>query len=40
VTADEIARTWAIADQRERALAGLLVDGLVVRVDGSYELPG
>ena len=40
VTADEIARTWAIADQRERALAGLLVDGLVVRVGGSYELPG
>jgi len=40
VTAGEIALVWALDEQRERALAGLLVDGLVVEVAGAYELPG
>jgi A/G-specific adenine glycosylase len=40
VTADEVALVWALEQQRERALAGLLVDGLVVVVDGAYQLPG
>ena len=40
VTAGEIALVWAIDEQRERALAGLLTDGLVVEVAGAYELPG
>ena len=40
VTAGEIALVWAIDEQRERALAGLLADGLVVEVAGAYELPG
>jgi len=40
VTAGEIALVWALDGQRERALAGLLVDGLVVEVAGAYELPG
>jgi A/G-specific adenine glycosylase len=31
---------WPDAVQRERALAGLLRDGLIVGVDGGYELPG
>ncbi|MBF0672833.1 MAG: A/G-specific adenine glycosylase [Salinibacterium sp.] len=35
----EIAGLWADARQRERALAGLLRDGLLVQVDGGYELP-
>lgn len=39
VTAAEIALTWAVEEQRERALAGLLADGLLVRVGGSFELP-
>jgi len=30
---------WPDAAQRDRALAGLLADGLVVAVDGGYELP-
>ena len=40
VTAGEIALVWAIDEQRERALAGLLADGLVVEAAGAYELPG
>jgi A/G-specific adenine glycosylase len=40
VTAAEIALVWAIEEQRERALAGLLADGLVVEAVGAYELPG
>ena len=40
VTAGEIALVWAIDEQRERALAGLLTDGLVVEAAGAYELPG
>jgi A/G-specific adenine glycosylase len=39
VTAAEVALVWALEEQRERALAGLLADGLVVLVDGAYELP-
>ena len=40
VTADEVALVWALDEQRERALAGLLADGLVVAVYGAYQLPG
>jgi A/G-specific adenine glycosylase len=40
VTADEVALVWALEEQRERALAGLLADGLAVAVDGAYRLPG
>ena len=40
VTADEVALVWALEEQRGRALAGLLADGLVVAVDGAYQLPG
>lgn len=39
VTATEISTVWPDATQRDRALAGLLADGLVVAVDGGYELP-
>jgi A/G-specific adenine glycosylase len=39
VTPLEIDTVWADATQRQRALAGLLRDGLVVEVDGGYELP-
>ena len=39
VTAAEIATVWTDAPQRDRALAGLLADGLVVAVEGGYELP-
>ena len=39
VTAGEIALVWAIEEQRERALAGLVADGLVVAAGGAYELP-
>ena len=39
VTSDEIDAVWPDAVQRERALAGLLRDGLVTRVDGGYSLP-
>ncbi len=39
VTAAEIELVWADAAQRDRALAGLLADGLVSEVDGGYELP-
>jgi len=31
---------WSEAEQRDRALAGLLADGLVERVGTSYRLPG
>lgn len=40
VTAEELESTWADATQRDRALAGLLADGLVVAVDGGFALPG
>lgn len=39
VTREEIERVWPDAAQRERALAGLLKDGLVVPADGGFELP-
>ena len=39
VTAPEIESVWPDPVQRDRALAALLADGLVVAVDGGYELP-
>ena len=39
VTAEEIEALWPDAVQRERALAGLLHDGLVTRLEGGYSLP-
>ena len=39
VTAAEIEATWPDAVQRERALAGLLRDGLVTASDNTYTLP-
>ncbi|WP_374062252.1 A/G-specific adenine glycosylase [Salinibacterium sp. NK8237] len=39
VTAVEITQVWADAEQRERALAGLLKDGLAVAEDSGYVLP-
>lgn len=39
VTAAELETTWNDAVQRDRALASLLADGLVVALDGTYELP-
>ena len=37
--AEELAAVWADGEQRERALAGLVADGLVVADGGSYRLP-
>jgi len=39
VTQAELDTVWPEPVQRSRALAGLLSDGLVVAVDGGYELP-
>ncbi len=39
VTPAEIETLWPDAAQRDRALAGLLADGLAVPVPGGYELP-
>lgn len=39
VTPAEIETLWPDAAQRDRALAGLLADGLAVPVAGGYELP-
>jgi A/G-specific adenine glycosylase len=39
VTSTEIDGLWPDADQRERALAGLLADGLAIASDGGYVLP-
>lgn len=39
VTEAEIEGVWPESAQRERALAGLLGDGLAVAVDGGYTLP-
>ncbi len=39
VTADEIATVWPDAVQRERALAGLLADGLIASTDDGFTLP-
>jgi A/G-specific adenine glycosylase len=35
----ELESVWADTAQRERALAGLLADGLAVEIDGGYALP-
>ena len=41
VSEDAIAAAWDEAVQRDRALAGLLEDGLVERTsEGTYALPG
>lgn len=39
VTAAELEAVWPDAAQRERALTGLLADGLVVRSEDGFELP-
>lgn len=39
VTAAELETVWADGVQRDRALAGLIIDGLVVEAAGGYELP-
>jgi A/G-specific adenine glycosylase len=39
VTAEELGSTWPDAAQRDRALAGLLADGLAVAAEGGYTLP-
>jgi A/G-specific adenine glycosylase len=39
VTAAELEPAWVLTEQRERALASLLSDGLVVLDDGDYRLP-
>lgn len=39
VSAARIAELWPDPDQRQRALAGLLADGLAEAVDGGYALP-
>ena len=39
VTEEELATVWPDEAQRDRALAGLLSDGLVVAAEGGYELP-
>ncbi|CAN5189720.1 hypothetical protein BH09ACT5_BH09ACT5_02040 [soil metagenome] len=39
VTAVELETVWPDAVQRERALAGLLADGLAVRAGNGFELP-
>lgn len=39
VTRAELDTVWPDVSQRERALAGLLADGLVTAVDGGFRLP-
>ncbi|MFF1572053.1 A/G-specific adenine glycosylase [Leifsonia sp. NPDC058292] len=39
VTAEEIDGVWPDAAQRDRALSGLIADGLAVRTSGGYTLP-
>ncbi len=39
VSAAELDTVWPDADQRNRALTSLISDGLVVTVDGGFELP-
>ena len=39
VTSEEIDQVWPARDQLDRAIAGLLADGLIVRVGADYELP-
>lgn len=40
VTTGELTAVWPDGDQRTRAIAGLLSDGLAVRTDAGYALPG
>jgi len=40
VTPGEIALVWPADEQRDRALAGLIADGLVVPSGDAFELPG
>ncbi len=40
VSAGSMARAWPDADQRKRCLESLVVDGLLVRTDRGYALPG
>jgi A/G-specific adenine glycosylase len=39
VSANELRSVWTEDEQRDRALAGLLADGLAVEVAGGYTLP-
>ena len=39
VGADELAAVWPDGAQRDRALATLLADGLLIEDAGSYRLP-
>jgi A/G-specific adenine glycosylase len=39
VSAAELATVWPDAAQRDRALTGLLADGLAVAAQGGYTLP-
>ena len=39
VTHDELVGVWADAVQRERSIASLLADGLMVRRAGAFKLP-
>jgi A/G-specific adenine glycosylase len=39
VIESELATLWPDAAQLDRAVHGLERDGLIVRVDGGYELP-
>jgi A/G-specific adenine glycosylase len=40
VTSREVRAVWPVDEQRERALAGLLDDGLLVVTGDAFELPG
>jgi A/G-specific adenine glycosylase len=40
VAPGDLAGVWPDAEQRDRALAGLLADGLVEGVGASFQLPG
>jgi len=40
VPAGDLEVVWSGAEQRDRALVGLLADGLVERVGTTYRLPG
>jgi len=39
VTRIELALVWALPDQLDRAIAGLILDGLIVDTGGAFELP-
>jgi A/G-specific adenine glycosylase len=39
ISGDEVQALWPDAQQRDRALGGLLADGLVIAADGGIELP-